>query len=80
LSKDARQIAESKDIAKQREFFADFSANFFQLAKTAKLSAQPAYYQYCPMKKAYWLSASSDIKNPYYGKQMLTCGAVKEAI
>jgi hypothetical protein len=80
LSKVARQIAESKDIAKQREYFADFSANFYKLAKTEKLSAQPAYYQYCPMKKAYWLSASSDIKNPYYGKQMLTCGNVKETI
>ena len=80
LSKDARQIAESKDLAKQREYFADFSVSFFKLAKAEKLSAAPVYYQYCPMKKAYWLSASKDVKNPYYGKQMLTCGRVEETI
>ena len=29
---------------------------------------------------AYWLSAASDIKNPYFGKKMLTCGEVKDSI
>ncbi len=29
---------------------------------------------------AYWLSKTSDIKNPYYGKKMLTCGEVKDSI
>jgi hypothetical protein len=33
--------------------------------------------QYCPMKKAYWLSDVSAIKNPYYNdKMMTTCGRV----
>lgn len=36
------------------------------------------YYQYCPMKKAYWLSMEKEIKNPYYGSSMLTCGKVIE--
>lgn len=76
----AAKIAENKDLVKQREAFAGLSADFFKLAQTAKLSAQPVYYQYCPMKKSYWLSASKDIKNPYYGKQMLTCGRVEETI
>ncbi|MAQ74933.1 MAG: hypothetical protein CL613_01215 [Aquimarina sp.] len=30
------------------------------------------------MKKAYWLSKEKDIKNPYYGSSMLTCGKVAE--
>ena len=80
LAFDARHMSESKDIAHQREHFANFSANFFKLAKAAKLTDKPIYYAYCPMKKSYWLSAEVAIKNPYYGSQMLTCGKVTETL
>lgn len=80
LAFDARHISESKDIAHQREHFANFSMNFFKLAKAVKLSDKPVYYAYCPMKKSYWLSAEAAIKNPYYGNQMLTCGKVTETL
>lgn len=80
LSFDARHISESKDIAHQREHFANFSSNFFKLAKSVKLTEQAVYYDYCPMQKSYWLSADAVIKNPYYGKQMLTCGKVTETL
>ena len=30
------------------------------------------------MKKAAWLSSEKQIKNPYYGSSMLTCGEVTE--
>ncbi|MEB0303205.1 DUF3347 domain-containing protein [Mucilaginibacter sp. 5C4] len=80
LAFDARHMSESKDIDHQREHFANFSTNFFKLAKTVKLTDQPIYYAYCPMKKSYWLSAEAGIKNPYYGSQMLTCGKVTETL
>ncbi len=80
LAFDARHMSESKDIAHQREHFANFSANFFKLAKAVKLTGQPVYYAYCPMKKSYWLSADAAIKNPYFGNQMLTCGKVTETL
>ncbi len=80
LSLDAGHISESKDIARQREYFANFSSNFFKLAKAVKLTDKPVYYAYCPMKKSYWLSADVAIKNPYYGSQMLTCGKVTETL
>jgi hypothetical protein len=32
------------------------------------------------MKKATWLSETNAIKNPYYGKQMLTCGKTTETL
>lgn len=80
LAFDARHISESNDIAHQREHFANFSMNFFKLAKAVKLSDKPVYYAYCPMKKSYWLSAEAAIKNPYYGNQMLTCGKVTETL
>jgi hypothetical protein len=76
LAFDSRHISESTDIHHQREHFTSLSANMVALAKQATLSQQPVYEDYCPMKKAYWLSSDPAIKNPYYGSTMLTCGKV----
>ena len=80
LKADAQAIAASNKIEAQRTTFSTLSNNIFALAKAAKLSAEPVYQQYCPMKKMYWLSSEAAIKNPYYGKMMLTCGKVTETI
>lgn len=80
LSVDTKHLSESKDISQQREHFANLSTNLFKLAKVVKLTKSPVYYDYCPMKKSYWLSDNAAIKNPYFGKQMLTCGSVKETL
>lgn len=76
LAFDARHISESTDIGHQREHFTSLSANMASLAKKATLSEQPIYEEYCPMKKASWLSNETAIKNPYYGSSMPTCGKV----
>ena len=80
LLKHAGLMLASKDIKHQREDFQPLSANMYLVAKSMKLSSDPIYYTYCPMKKAYWLSNETAIKNPYYGSSMLTCGQVKETI
>ena len=77
---DAQKIADSKDLKKQRETFQSLSDNFYTMAKGVKLSTEPIYQQYCPMKKAAWLSRESSVKNPYYGSSMLTCGNVQDTI
>jgi len=77
---DARHIGESNDIAHQREHFAKLSENVYTLVKAGKFNSVTVYRDYCPMKKAYWLSESAVIKNPYFGNQMLTCGEVKETL
>ncbi len=80
LAFDSRHISESTDINHQREHFTSLSANLFTLAKQAHLSQQPIYEDYCPMKKAYWLSSDQAIKNPYFGNSMLTCGKVSATL
>jgi len=80
LAYDSRHISESSDINHQREHFTSLSANLFKLAKQARLSDQPIYEDYCPMKKAYWLSSDAAIKNPYFGSKMLTCGKVSTTL
>ena len=76
LLKDVGAISETKDIKRQREHFVNFSANMVALAKAIKLSEQPIYEAYCPMKKASWLTSEKAIKNPFYGSSMLTCGTI----
>jgi len=80
LLKDATAISESKDLKEQRMHFANLSTNMFAIAKAVKLTTQPIYYTYCPMKKTYWLSSEAAIKNPYFGNIMLTCGKVTETL
>lgn len=80
LAYDSRHISESTDINHQREHFTSLSANLFKLARQARLSDQPIYEDYCPMKKAYWLSSDVAIKNPYFGSSMPTCGKVSTTL
>ena len=78
LRKDASTLADAKDLATQRKAFSNLSNNISALAEKFKLSDKPVYQQYCPMAKGYWLSNEKEIRNPYYGSGMLTCGSVKK--
>jgi hypothetical protein len=73
-------MAKTTDLEKQRVAFADVSTTIWAAAKSQKWNNPELFYQYCPMKKAYWLSTESAIKNPYYGSKMLACGSVKETL
>lgn len=78
LLKAAQKVAKTSDLEKQRTAFADLSPLVWQLVKDAESASQQVYYDYCPMKKTYWLSTDSAIKNPYYGATMLTCGNISD--
>jgi hypothetical protein len=80
LLKGASHITDAKNIEEQRAAFVNFSSNMAEVVKHIKFSPEPVYLQYCPMKKATWLSQEKNIKNPYYGNAMLTCGKVTETI
>ena len=71
-------------IEKQRLAFADFNDALYSAIKMFGVVNETVYYQFCPMARngagAYWLSAVKEIKNPYYGEAMLTCGENKEVI
>lgn len=71
-------ITEIDEIAQQREHFVILSRDMVAFASNLDKVDKPVFVQYCPMantnKGANWLSLSEDIKNPYYGEMMLTCG------
>ena len=79
----ANNIAATDDIEKQREHFATLSNEAYDLAKSFG-AGKTVYHEHCPMalndKGAMWLSESKEIKNPYYGEKMLSCGTVEEII
>lgn len=83
LVKSTEKITQTKDVNKQREQFAALSDQMYQLMKASKAET-PVYYQRCPMynngKGANWLSKDSNIKNPYYGSMMMTCGKTLETL
>ena len=76
LKFDSRHISETTVVDHQREHFASLSKNLYEVLKGLKMNTSTIYMDYCPMKKAYWLSKDTTIKNPYFGSAMLDCGKV----
>jgi Cu(I)/Ag(I) efflux system membrane fusion protein len=73
-------IAEESSIESQRKDFVLLSENMILIGNQLKGLDQKLYVQHCPMadnnKGANWISAEKEIRNPYYGEAMLTCGSV----
>lgn len=80
----AEKIAGTEDIKVQRKEFTALSSDVIALFKHADIQQGSIYVQHCPMANngdgGDWLSSEKKISNPYYGKEMLTCGAVLEVI
>ena len=76
--------ANAGKLEHQREHFVMLSKDVADLIKTFGNGGQTLYKDYCPMandgKGATWISELKEIKNPYQGSKMLTCGSVKETI
>jgi hypothetical protein len=84
LKEHAEHIGKNGDnIKHQRSHFASLSEDVYELVK-AFGAGQPLYHDHCTMynenKGAMWLSEMQEVKNPYFGAEMLTCGTVEEMI
>lgn len=85
LVEHAEHIGKNGDnIKHQREHFLMMSENVYDLAK-AFGGGRALYHDHCPMYNenkggAMWLSETKEVKNPYFGAEMLTCGSVEEVI
>ncbi len=79
-----QKIAKAKDIATQRKEFTALSTDVIALFKHAELTKGKIFIQHCPMANngegGDWLSSEKKIQNPYYGDEMMECGAVLEEI
>ena len=84
LKENAEHIGENAGkIDHQREHFDMLSQDMYDMVKAFN-PGQNLYKDYCPMynnkKGAFWISETKEIKNPYLGKKMPTCGEIKEEI
>lgn len=79
-----KAISKNNKLKDQRAHFVMLSENMIQLVSNMKDLKAPVYMQHCPMADnhygANWLSRSEEIRNPYFGEQMLDCGEVKSIL
>ena len=84
INSNVDKIIASSEVSSQRAAFVDLSDAMYSTIKMFSITGLNVYYQFCPManegKGANWLSLSADIKNPYFGDDMLTCGETKETL
>jgi len=86
IAEDAKEHAEhigsnAGKIDHQREHFVMLSKDMNDLIQLFGTS-QKLYLDFCPMaddnKGAVWISETKVIANPYFGKDMATCGSIKK--
>lgn len=84
VSSESNTLTSKADIEGKRKSFQMISDAMYDLVRTVHYDNGVVYHAYCPMAfndaGAYWLSSSADIKNPYFGKKMLTCGEIKNSV
>lgn len=77
-------IASNSNLENQRSHFVILNENLVAIAMNLESIDNPLYVQKCPMannnKGAVWLSTEEEIRNPYYGDAMLTCGSVIDSL
>lgn len=83
INEQLQGIITAKQIEEQRVSFGLLSQPVYELAKLFGAN-RILYYDHCPMalnnKGAMWLSETNEIKNPFLGSSMLTCGTIQEII
>lgn len=76
-------VSNDGKIAEQRTHFAVLSKDITNLIATFGTDKK-LYQDYCPMynegKNGYWISEIKEIRNPYYGSEMLSCGGMIKEI
>ncbi len=74
LATGAGRVAGAASIAAAREAFKELSRPMAMWASMTKPKGVDVVF--CSMAGASWLQKRGDIRNPYYGKEMLACGEI----
>lgn len=84
LDNSLEHVQHLQDIEPLREAFQTVSITMIEMTNAFNPLKETIYVQHCPMadnnKGADWLSSEKEIKNPYFGSSMLTCGEVTKEI
>jgi Cu(I)/Ag(I) efflux system membrane fusion protein len=78
------KIAASESLSEQRHQLSFLSTALIATIRRLGISGETLFVQHCPMamdnQGGDWLSLQREIRNPYFGEDMLTCGSVSETI
>ena len=75
----AVQLASAANLTEAREKFGTLSDAIVAYMDGSRLPApEGVRIAYCPMVQKPWLQQGSEIANPYYGTQMLSCGSFRQ--
>ena len=87
LNKDLKLMSKAVNIDEQRTIFLTISKSLSDAIQKLGIEMEGneiLYLQFCPMannnKGGYWLSKEKEIKNPYFGENMIGCGEVTKEI
>jgi hypothetical protein len=85
IKANADDILLQKDVTEMREDFRMVSENLYPFLRTIAYEGPKLYWQNCPTafgqdKEGSWLSNSSEIINPYLGKNHTECGEIKDSL
>jgi Cu(I)/Ag(I) efflux system membrane fusion protein len=84
ISSEAKALVAEPNLENKRKSFQMISDQLYDLIRTVRYDGQVVYHSFCPMafndQGAYWLDRTSDIKNPYFGAKMLSCGEVLDSL
>lgn len=84
MSDDLNIMQNIKSLDDIRKGFIKLSAHWITCLQSFGVDHTMLYIQYCPMadnnEGASWISEEEDIRNPYYGSSMLSCGEIVDTI
>ena len=72
IAASAEALAAAKDLRTARAVFGPLSDAL--IAYGEEVGFGELRVAYCPMVDKSWVQAAGDIRNPFYGSMMLTCG------
>jgi Cu(I)/Ag(I) efflux system membrane fusion protein len=77
-------IAAKTNLNNQRSHFVLLNEHLVALVSAFSTLENTLYVQQCPMANnnqgAVWLSKEKDIRNPYFGADMLKCGSTIKSL
>ena len=84
MNRHLNKVLASNDISALRAAFASFNHALYSSVRTFGISDEISFYQFCPMafnnKGAFWFSNVTEIRNPYFGASMRSCGSTKRVL
>ena len=80
----AQEITTEESLGDKRTAFEQLGKIMEQSLRKKGLRSGAVYVHHCPMafdnRGASWLSSGQETLNPYYGEEMLNCGAISDTL